>query len=354
MLVPAKYLSSISEKELERDKEKVATPPLPNSPGSSSSRKGSTKDLSLSQGITTALNPSIVRTEQPTFTRAPPSQLLDAPARAALNMPNQMTAHGQARAVRGADHRTPEYEVDGAGIFDGAAAMGQSRSQKSGQDKGQAFRATVQDASSGESTPLIAPQARYAYAGWTGSSTEDYLSGGSNYLSASGMGGGYDGSSDHGEGMSTGHNISRPSSAQSTSSSRNILRRIFIDRASTPSQHLSRPTFPPPSASTYSPRPPGPLSLTAKINLFINQSISVGLSTVFLAFVVSWAMAGETARRLPKWIWPGKGKKFPWDDDQYWRKEGRKISKDPRDYARQVGMDIEHQTVETEDGYLLK
>jgi hypothetical protein len=94
--------------------------------------------------------------------------------------------------------------------------------------------------------------------------------------------------------------------------------------------------------------------LTAKINLFINQSISVGLSTVFLAFVVSWAMAGETARRLPKWIWPGKGKKFPWDDDQYWRKEGRKISKDPRDYARQVGMDIEHQTVETEDGYLLK
>jgi hypothetical protein len=53
-------------------------------------------------------------------------------------------------------------------------------------------------------------------------------------------------------------------------------------------------------------------------------------------------------------VWPGKGKSFPWDDDKYWKKEGRKVSKDPRDYARQVGMDIEHQVVETEDGYLLK
>jgi hypothetical protein len=92
----------------------------------------------------------------------------------------------------------------------------------------------------------------------------------------------------------------------------------------------------------------------AKINLFINQTISIILSTFFLVFVVAWALSTEIARALPKWIRPGPTKKFPWDDDRYWRKEGRKISKEPRDYARQVGMDIENQTVETEDGYLLR
>lgn len=65
-------------------------------------------------------------------------------------------------------------------------------------------------------------------------------------------------------------------------------------------------------------------------------------------------MSMETLRALPKWIRPGKVQKFPWDDEKYWRKEGRKISKEPRDYALQVGMDIENQTVETEDGYLLR
>ena len=148
--------------------------------------------------------------------------------------------------------------------------------------------------------------------------------------------------------------LSRSSSAASTSSARGVLRRIFIDRANTPSQHLTKPTFPPPSLSTYSPLPTRPLSLWAKVNLFINQSIAVGLSTFFLSFVVSWAIGAELVKALPKWLRPIKAKKFPWDDDRYWRKEGRKVSKDPRDYARQVGMDIEHQTVETEDGYLLR
>jgi hypothetical protein len=133
-----------------------------------------------------------------------------------------------------------------------------------------------------------------------------------------------------------------------------MLRRIFIDRATTPSQHLTRPTFPPPSLSTYSPLPPTALTLSSKINLFINQAISVALSTVFLTFVVLWATSAELARALPKWVWPTKPAKFPWDDENYWRKEGKKVSKDPRDYALQVGMDIEHQTVETNDGYYLK
>ena len=219
--------------------------------------------------------------------RSPPSQLLDAPARAALNMPNGATASGQARAVRGGEATTPDYDIEEGEMYNGG---------RRGRD---------------ENVPLLAPTAVRP-------------------------------------------GLSRSSSAASTSSSRGILRRIFIDRASTPSQHLSRPTFPPPSLSTYHPVPHSPLTLSAKINLFINQTISVILSTFFLAGVVLWATSVEIARALPKWINSTSGKKFLWDDEKYWKKEGRKISKDPRDYAQQVGMDIEHQVAETEDGYLLK
>jgi hypothetical protein len=65
-------------------------------------------------------------------------------------------------------------------------------------------------------------------------------------------------------------------------------------------------------------------------------------------------MGSELSRVLPRWLSSGEAKKFPWDDERYWKKEGRKISKEPRDYARQIGMDIENQTVETEDGYYLR
>lgn len=213
--------------------------------------------------------------------RSPPSTLLDAPGRAALNMPNGLTASGQARAVRGGEAKTPEYELDQE-----------------------------------EYTPLLAPTPGYPNR----------------------------------------PGISRSSSTGSTTSTgnRGILRRIFIDRATTPTQHLTRPTFPPPSSSTYSPLPPSPLTISSKVNLFINQTISILLSTVFLTFVVAWALFAEITKGLPKWVWRTSPKVFPWDDQKYWQKEGRKVSKDPSDYARQVGMDIEHQTVETEDGYYLK
>jgi hypothetical protein len=209
-----------------------------------------------------------------------------------MNLPNSSTAPGQARAVRGGDPKTPEYEAE-----EGVAMNGQYYGNGSGKVD--------------ENVPLLSP-------------------------------------------MPSRPGLSRSSSAASNSSSRGILRRIFIDRATTPTQHLTRPTFPPPSLSTYSPIPPQPLSLLSKFNLFINQTISIILSTFFLVFVVIWAVSSEVARALPKWLRPGKIKKFPWDDDRYWRKEGRKISKEPRDYARQVGMDIENQEVETEDGYLLR
>lgn len=222
----------------------------------------------------------------PYLFRSPPSQLLDAPARAAMNLPNGITAPAQARAVRGGEAKTPEYELDEEPSMNG---------------NGNGY----------ESTPLLAPTPQRP-------------------------------------------GVSRTPSTSSTGSNRGILRRIFIDRASSPNQHLVRPTFPPPSASTYSPLPPSPLTISSKLNLFINQSISIILSTWFLAFVVLWALSAEIARGLPRWVWPDRPKRFPWDDEKYWSKEGKKISKDPSEYARQVGMDIEHQVVETEDGYFLK
>lgn len=263
-LIPNKYLS-------EKRDEDAGYPPSPLK--------------TKSEAQTTSLNPHPSRSvprEIPSLVRSPPSTLLDAPARAAMSLPNGQTAAAQARAVRGGEVKTPEYEVDEDGY------------------------------SRAEDVPLLAAP---------------------NPIRPS---------------------LSRASSAASTASNRGILRRIFIDRSSTPSQHLTRPTFPPPSLSTYTPLSPAPLSLWAKLNLLFIQTVSVILSTYFLILVVLWAVAAELAKWLPKWIWPDRPRKFPWDDEEYWKKEGRKVSKDPAFYAKQVGMDIEHQTVETDDGYYLK
>jgi lysosomal acid lipase/cholesteryl ester hydrolase len=290
-LIPAKY---VSEK---RDEDEGA-----------SSIPGITFSASQSRANASSVNPHPTRPGVATV-RAPPSQLLDAPARAAMNMPNAATSHGQARAVRGGEAKTPEYEIEEDGI--GGLSL-------SGSMYGVTNAAAGAGAGAGmESTPLLSPMPRYP-------------------------------------GQAGGASSSRPSSAQSNSSGRGILRRIFIDRATTPSQHLTRPTFPPPSLSTYQPQPPSPLTFLAKVNLFIDQTISVLLSTFFLSFVVAWALSAELAKGLPKWVWPDRPRKFPWDDEKYWRKEGKAVSKDPKDYARQVGMDIEDQTVETEDGYFLR
>ncbi|WVQ82841.1 hypothetical protein IAT38_004974 [Cryptococcus sp. DSM 104549] len=285
-LVPPKYI--ISEK---RD-EDAGLPPSP-----------VVEEHHPARGQTSSLNPHPSRSlpqpgsdthgASPILVRSPPSTLLDAPARAAMSLPNSQTASAQARAVRGNDPKTPEYEVDEEGVGYSRAGDG------------------------AEQVPLLAPTPQYA-----------------------------------GGGRSPG--LSRASSAASNSSSRGILRRIFIDRSTTPSQHLTRPTFPPPSLSTYSPISPKPLTLWAKINLLFIQTFSIILSTYFLIFVVLWALSAEVAKALPKWVWPDRPKNFPWDDEKYWKKEGKRVSKDPADYARQVGMDIEHQTVETEDGYFLK
>jgi hypothetical protein len=295
-LVPARYLTSV-EKYDEEDGLSAHSTPSESAAQTSSLNPHPSRDAPPQPGARTRAAPPIY------LVRSPPSQLLDAPARAALSMPNAQTAHAQARVVRG-PLGTPDYAVDSnAGVLGLSTSPHSNRGLNDRQD---------------ENVPLLAPTPRYA-------------------------------------GQADGRPpISRSSSAASTSSTRGILRRIFIDRATTPSQHLSRPTFPPPSLSTYSPQPLAALSIRAQLDLVVIQTMSLLISTVFLTFVTGWALSAELARALPRWAWPDTPKKFPWDDDGYWKKEGKKISKEPKDYARQVGMDIENQTVETEDGYYLR
>lgn len=133
-----------------------------------------------------------------------------------------------------------------------------------------------------------------------------------------------------------------------------LLRRITIDRSQSPSSQLTRPSFPPPSLSTYSPASPRPLTPFENVKLFLTQTVSVLVSTVFLSGVVIWALGVDTYSKLPTWFKKAPPKeKFPWDNDSYWTKN-EKVSKEPRDYARAIGMDIEDQTVETEDGFYLR
>jgi hypothetical protein len=96
------------------------------------------------------------------------------------------------------------------------------------------------------------------------------------------------------------------------------------------------------------------MTLRDHVRLAINQLISFVLSTVFLLGVVIWAFTAEALYSIPNFFKWSPDPKYAWDDDKYWRREGKKVTKEPADYAHQVGLDIENQTVETEDGYLLR
>lgn len=226
------------------------------------------------------------------------TDLMDAPARAALNMPNGLTASKQARAFRrGADPSTPEFEMN---------------------------------------TPDLSPQPPIL-------------------LNGALEGGGGAGFFKDSASTSTGYSRSpSPNFMTSMTSNSSLLRRVLVERSSSPNQHLTRPTFPPPSLSTYSPQPPRPMTLAAKFRLFVMQTVSLVISTAFLAVVVTWAVSVEVLQWTRSLLTGKKPTKvFPWDDDKYWRKN-EKVSKEPRDYAKAIGMDMENQTIETEDGFYLR
>lgn len=144
------------------------------------------------------------------------------------------------------------------------------------------------------------------------------------------------------------------SRSSSTSSTRSYLR-LFIDRVVTPTQHLLRPTFPG-LAPTYHGAPHRPLSRWEKARLFVNQAFSMVISTAFLLAVVVYALIVEIYQFGPKVVRRLLGidrdKMYDWDDAKHWKKE--KVTKDPKDYARNCGMEIEEQTIVTDDGFYLR
>lgn len=48
----------------------------------------------------------------------------------------------------------------------------------------------------------------------------------------------------------------------------------------------------------------------------------------FFVFVVLWVVVVEVVKCLLKWIWLERLRKFLWDDEEYWKKEGKMVSKD--------------------------
>lgn len=259
-------------------------------------------------------------------------------------MPNGLTSHKQARAFRHLSTRTepesvmtPEFEL----FTDGSNGDNSVTAKQTNSKAGSTMNS------------VGIPDLKVDH----GDARGDYFAGATTALNPNvTMGGTRKGGADKGNDISSLASSRAPSpSIEQTGGSRStLLRRVFIDRSASPTQHLLRPTFPPPSLSTYTPRSPKPMSPFEKINLFVWQSFSLFISTIFLAGVVTWAVSTDLKQQIPRMLKGKKKKKtFPWDDEKYWRKN-EKVSKDPRDYALAVGMDMENQTIETEDGYYLR
>ncbi len=100
----------------------------------------------------------------------------------------------------------------------------------------------------------------------------------------------------------------------------------------------------------------GRLTFVGRVRLQIAQLIANSLSSIFLLFVVIWALSVRLFAALPAYL--GLVARKPkealkeWDDAKRWKKEA--LVKDVRYYARSCGFDIVNETVETEDGYLLR
>lgn len=261
-------------------------------------------------------------------------------------MPNGLTSHKQARAFRHLSNRadpesimTPEFELFTDGSNGEHAVTVKQINPKTGSTLGS----------------VGIPEFKVDHADGRG----DYFGGATTALNPN-----VTASGTRKVGMDKANDVSSLASSRAPSPSieqsggatgrSSLLRRVFIDRSASPTQHLLRPTFPPPSLSTYTPRSPKPLTTLERVKLFIWQSFSLVISTVFLSGVVAWAVSTDLKQQIPRLLKGKKKKKtFPWDDEKYWRKN-EKVSKDPRDYALAVGMDMENQTIETEDGFYLR
>lgn len=101
----------------------------------------------------------------------------------------------------------------------------------------------------------------------------------------------------------------------------------------------------------------GPLlapTFQSRIRLFFLQLFANAASAAFLILIVVWALSSRGSAELRRRL---QGKttervQREWDDKKKYDSE--KVVKDIKYYAKNCGFDVEEQTVETKDGYLLK
>jgi len=93
-------------------------------------------------------------------------------------------------------------------------------------------------------------------------------------------------------------------------------------------------------------------TLSSRIRLFATQTLSLIISSFFLTFVVIWASFHRLRKQVPAWIRREQPNVYIWDRPEHHKKE--RIVNDVGYYARQVGLDIVDEDVETADGYLLR
>lgn len=93
-------------------------------------------------------------------------------------------------------------------------------------------------------------------------------------------------------------------------------------------------------------------TLLNRTSLFFNQTICNAFSSVLLLLVVFWAVFIELASSVPSCLCRGDSSRYPWDDPKRWKHE--KNIKDVRYYAKEVGLDVSEEVVETDDGFFLR
>jgi lysosomal acid lipase/cholesteryl ester hydrolase len=149
---------------------------------------------------------------------------------------------------------------------------------------------------------------------------------------------------------------------------------VEIDRPTTPMlrvrDYLSHPTTsseldyqrdlpltPGGSPAFFSQARDGPIpepTLRSRLRLLLSQTWTNALSAFFLLVIVIWALSSRALDAFPRVLFPWKRRKDykrHWDHPERYKE---RLVKDPSHYAEACGYRIVHQTVETEDGYLLR
>lgn len=107
-----------------------------------------------------------------------------------------------------------------------------------------------------------------------------------------------------------------------------------------------------PPSFIHSKRTRNNASIKSNFWLWFTQAFSFLISTLFLAFVVVWAVVSSIRASLYAWLKGTPRQEFEWDQKD--KSTGEKSTRDVQYYARQAGFDVVDEEVETNDGFLLK